>query len=167
MSRKLVIIATVLVITGGLLVRYCPGATQTHPATAPALTAPPVSETPGAQKLSEIMRDSKARKGAEPLDDGVGVMFEMLGYVLVIVILGVIAIIVVKKVLPRIGVGVPSGKRISTLETVYLGPRKTVHLLQVGRRRILVGSSRDGISMLSDVSGAFDDEGEIPGDSND
>ncbi|KKL51429.1 hypothetical protein LCGC14_2295610, partial [marine sediment metagenome] len=67
-------------------------------------------------------------------------LFRMLGYVVVILVLGGIGLVVVKKVLPRIAPR--AGKRIVVLETVYLGPRKSLHLLEVGSRRFLIAGSR-------------------------
>jgi flagellar biogenesis protein FliO len=52
----------------------------------------------------------------------------------------------------------PTGKNVRVLETVHLGSRKTVHLLRVGSRKYLVGSSRERISLLADVTEAAADE---------
>jgi len=78
-------------------------------------------------------------------------LWQMLAYVLVILVLGAAAIIVVRKVLPRLRAA--TGKRISVLETVYLSPRQTVHLLQVGKQRFLVAGTRERISMLAELAG--------------
>ncbi len=85
--------------------------------------------------------------------DATGMVWQMLAAAVVILFLGVVAIVVVKKVLPRLAKS--RGRRISVLETAYLGPHKSVHLLQVGASKVLVGSSRDGVVKLGDVTAAF------------
>jgi len=104
------------------------------------------------------LRDSA--RGESDAGDGTGAMWRMLAYMLVIVVLGAAAIVVVKKVLPRIGAGPTGAKQISVVETLYLAPRKTVVLLQVGSRKILVAHSRDRLSVLADVTDAFEHAGE-------
>jgi flagellar biogenesis protein FliO len=77
-------------------------------------------------------------------------LWESLAAVLVILLLGGIAIVVVRRVMPRIRIA--SGKRIILRESLSLGPQKMVHLVQVGSRQLLVGTSRDSVSMLTDVT---------------
>ncbi len=94
--------------------------------------------------------------GIFPTDDGAdlgGLLARMLAATLVIVVIGGVAIYLLKRVLPR--VGRRGGRRIQVEETSYLGPRKAVHLLKVGSRRLLVGSSKDGIHRIEDVTDAF------------
>ena len=76
----------------------------------------------------------------------------MLAATMVVLVLGVAAILVVKKVLPRIHRA--TGRRISVEETVYLAPRKAVHLVRVGSRTLLLASSPEAIVRLDDVSEA-------------
>ena len=91
-----------------------------------------------------------------------GLLYKVLAYTLIILVLGAVALVVVKKVLPRIGP--PGGKSISVLETVYLGPKKTLHLLQVGSKKFLVAGSREQITLLGEVTAALagGDESEKP-----
>ncbi len=93
------------------------------------------------------------RQGFPGDGETTGIAWQMLAATLVILFVGVVAIVVVKKLLPRLAKS--RGKRISVLETAYLGPHKSVHLLQVGDRKVLVGSSRDGVVRLGDVTDAF------------
>ena len=73
--------------------------------------------------------------------------------VLFVVVLGVAAIYVSKKLLPQI-TKLP-GKEIRVVETVHLGPRKAVHLIEVGHRRLLVGSTNENVTTLADVTSGF------------
>lgn len=44
------------------------------------------------------------------------------------------------------------GKWVTVVETVPLGPRKMLHLLEVGPKRLLVSSTPDSICLLADVT---------------
>ncbi|MHC4456525.1 MAG: flagellar biosynthetic protein FliO [Planctomycetota bacterium] len=76
--------------------------------------------------------------------------FKTMLSVLLVVALGAVAIYVSKKFLPRISN--LSGKEIRVIETVHLGPRKFVHLLQVGNQRFLIGSTNENVTKLADVT---------------
>jgi flagellar biosynthetic protein FliO len=76
--------------------------------------------------------------------------FKMMFSVLFLVVLGVAAIYVSKRFLPKI-TKLP-GKEIRIAETVHLGPRKAVHLLEVGERRFLIGSTNENITRLADLT---------------
>lgn len=95
---------------------------------------------------------------AEPYAETSRLLWQMLAYVLLILAIGAVGIFLARRVLPRMrAVG---GKRIQLVETVYLGPRQTLHLVRVGRKSLLVAGTRERISMLADVTGAFE---EAPG----
>jgi len=70
--------------------------------------------------------------------------------VLFVIVLGVGAVYVSRRLLPRI-INAPN-RRIRVLETVHLGPKKAVHVLEVGNRRLLVGSTAENITKLADVT---------------
>ena len=80
-------------------------------------------------------------------------MWTMLSTMLVILALGVGVLFLLKKVRPKRRRA--AGKKISVLETVYLEPRKAVHLLQVGSMKLLVASSSEGLTKLDNVTEAF------------
>jgi flagellar biosynthetic protein FliO len=71
--------------------------------------------------------------------------------VLFVLALFIAAIYVSKKLLPKI-TNLP-GKEIRIIETIHLGPRKAVHLLQIENRRFLIGSTNENITKLADLSG--------------
>lgn len=50
------------------------------------------------------------------------------------------------------GLLVGKGRFITILETIPLGPRKTVHLLEVGHKKLLIGSTPDSIRLLADLT---------------
>jgi flagellar biosynthetic protein FliO len=69
--------------------------------------------------------------------------------VLMVIVLGVSVIYLSRKILPRLS-GM-TGKNIKVVETVHLGPRKSVHLLKIGNQQILVGSTNENITKLADI----------------
>jgi len=71
--------------------------------------------------------------------------------ILFVLALFVAAIYVSKKLLPKISN--LQGKEIRIVETIHLGPRKAVHLLEIENRRFLIGSTNENITKLADLSG--------------
>lgn len=76
--------------------------------------------------------------------------FKFMVSVLFLVALGAGGIYVSKRFLPKITN--LSGKEIRIAETVHLGPRKAVHLLEIGERRFLIGSTNENITRLADLT---------------
>jgi flagellar biosynthetic protein FliO len=82
------------------------------------------------------------------LDNG-GLVLRMLLAVGIVIVLGGGALYVSKRVLPRVAHA--GGREIRVVETTCLGPRKALHLVEVGGQRLLIGSAGDSITMLSTV----------------
>jgi len=89
------------------------------------------------------------------LDDNTLVVRMMIA-VGIVIALGVAALYVSKRVLPRMAH--PAGREIHIVETTYLGPRKTLHLVEVGGQRWLIASAGDNISMLAPVGDPWLDD---------
>ncbi len=81
------------------------------------------------------------------------IFFKLMLSVLLVAVLGAAAIYASKKLLPRI-TNLP-GKKIRIVETVHLGPRKAVHLLEIGNQQLLIGSTNESITKLADVTVGF------------
>jgi len=81
-----------------------------------------------------------------------GSLWQMIGIVVIIAVLGVVGLWMVRRYGPRIQQR--RGRHISVVETACLGPNKNIHLLRVGNRDLLVSSTREHVSMLADVTGA-------------
>jgi len=125
----------------------------TRAATAPATSQPATMPAEPDSAGSKPLLWAGSEEGLAGLEDrGSSVLWQMLGWILLILVIGAIGCVLAKKLMPRISAS--SGRRISILETTYLGPRKAVHLLQVGNRRYIVSSSREDIRMLADVTDA-------------
>ena len=69
--------------------------------------------------------------------------------ILFVLALFIVAIYVSKKLLPKI-TNLP-GKEIRIVETIHLGPRKAVHLLEINNRRFLIGSTNESVTKLADL----------------
>ncbi len=74
---------------------------------------------------------------------------KMMLAVFIVLLLGVAAVYVSKKLGSRI-VNAP-GKEIRMLETLYLGSRKSIHLIKIGNRRIVIGCTTDRITKLAEM----------------
>jgi flagellar biosynthetic protein FliO len=79
--------------------------------------------------------------------------FRMMLSILLVIGLGGVALFLSKKVLPKVTRG--SAKEIRVVETIYLGPRKALHLVEVGQHRLLIGSTNESITPLATVSDAW------------
>jgi len=114
------------------------------------LAIPPAAGAAATSAQPPATPDPKPTFGRQ--DDDFGkVVAQSLGAVFLILLLGALAILVVKRLLPRIGV--TQGRRIRVLETVYLGPRRSLHMVRIGDRILLIGGAHDGLSLLSDLTG--------------
>jgi len=76
--------------------------------------------------------------------------FKMIVSVLLVVALGAVAIYGSRRLMGKI-TNLP-GKKIRIVETTHLGPRKAIHLLRVGDRCLLLGSTNESITKLADLT---------------
>ncbi len=106
-----------------------------------------------ADTLEPGEKQDETDKEPKRFDSG-SLVAQSLAAVLVILVLGAAAIFVVKRVLPRIGIA--QGRRINVLETVYLGSRRSLHMVQVGDRTLLVGDTRERLGLLADLTGSVE-----------
>jgi flagellar biogenesis protein FliO len=78
-----------------------------------------------------------------------------LGYAMLVVLLAAGAMLATRKYLPRLAPGIV-GKRIRLIESFHLAPRKQLHVVEVDKQRFLLASSRDNVTMLSELrAGSF------------
>jgi flagellar biogenesis protein FliO len=146
------------VVTASLAMPAAAAPGQSRPASGESGASRPARLGRGASRPAASRPAGSTRPGT-PLDiqagqSGRGLAYKMIAYTLLILVLGGVALVVSRRWLPKLTRS--TGKSISVLETVYLGPRKSLHLLQVGSQRFLVAGSRENLSMLGEVTGAFD-----------
>jgi flagellar biosynthetic protein FliO len=79
--------------------------------------------------------------------------FKLMVSVLLVIGLGIAAIYASKRLLPKITNS--PGRQIRVIETVHIGPRKSLHLLEIGNQRLLIGSTNETITKLADIHEAF------------
>jgi len=51
---------------------------------------------------------------------------------------------------------------MAVVETIYLEPRKALHLVRVGGQKFLLAASREGLSVLAEVTDVTMDEPDRP-----
>jgi len=145
-GKRIVILCVLLVLGGGwagLASRYT---NSSGPAALPAqnsgdslLTVPSSGSAAGADRAE-----------SPRVDWGTGQLLSRLALSVVLVIgLGAAALYVSKKVLPR--VTNTMGREVRVIETTCLGPRKALHLVEVGSQRLLIASTNDSVTMLTHV----------------
>ena len=76
--------------------------------------------------------------------------FKMMLSVGLVLGLGGAALYLSRRVLPK--VTQRGGKEIHILETACLGPRKALHLVEVGGQRLLIASTNDHVTMLTPLN---------------
>lgn len=131
-----------------------PGANEPEPKkNAPGQNQPPL-ETGG--KTGSLFANDPNFQGESDYNLGHHELFyRTIIAVVFVIVLGAAAIYVSRKLLPKIA-RLP-GKEIRIAETVHLGPRKAVHLLEIGDRRFLIGSTNENITKLADLTDGFRD----------
>ena len=81
---------------------------------------------------------------------GSGELFvKMMLSLILVVALAVAALYLSKRVLPKVTRA--SGKEIRVMETSYLGPRKALHLVEIGNQKLLIGSTNESITTLAHI----------------
>ena len=102
------------------------------------------------EQAQETQSESESSNLLSGSTSGREFFYKMLLSVLLVIALGIGVIYVSRKLLPRFA-NLP-GKQIRVLETAYIAPRKGLHLIQAGNRRLLVASTNETITMLADVT---------------
>ena len=140
-KRKVAILFVALVVGGGLVGL---AAHSGNPNTASATS----SET-----SHSFLNDSDLNEAPGlGLDNG-HLFLKMMGSVVLVIALGATALYLSKKVLPKVTNA--TGKEIRIMETAYLGPRKALHLVEIGNQKLLIGSTNESIATLAHVGDAW------------
>jgi flagellar biogenesis protein FliO len=158
--------AVILLIPCGLSHRALAESTETPTSASAPVEGRAGASTPADEpeqtELSKILRDSRQRgEGLGSSDRGLrSTLAMLLGYLAVIAILVAAAVFFAKRVFPRMGVMKSAGREIEVVEAAHLAPRRTVFLLRVGSRKLLVGSAREALTNLGDVTDALQEQGQ-------
>jgi flagellar biogenesis protein FliO len=139
--RRRTITFAALLALGGAVVLI----DRTHPAAQPINQQSPRLDT----SVAPANKNSFSEQFTENLSNQ-ELFFKMTISVILVIALGGAAFYLSKRFLPRI-TNLP-GREIHVLETAYLGSRKAVHLVEVGKQRFLIGSTSETITTLADVT---------------
>jgi flagellar biosynthetic protein FliO len=150
---KLVVILALLVVIGGLLpvmarVWAAPDSEQQNDSSIPP--APSKVEGPAPEPIQTNNSDLQPQTQQYGIPGGREFFYKMLLSISLVVALSFAAIYVSKKLLPKLANH--QGKQIRVIETTYIAPRKGIHLVQIGSRRLLLASTSESVTMLADVT---------------
>lgn len=150
--KKKVVVFLITVASGGSVLVVCSARPAADGAESGKSKFDPCQpQTAVRYETGSLFANDPNFSGKSSYDPGSGeLFFRAMLAVLFVVALGVAAIYASKKLLPRI-TNLP-GKEVRIVETVHLGPRKAVHLLEIGNRRLLIGSTNENVTKLADVT---------------
>jgi flagellar biosynthetic protein FliO len=154
-KKILVFLVTVLLGSDSLIVFSA----QSQTAGVDSEKAQPDSNQPKAEKESKntpLFNNDPDFFGKSDYNPG-GWEFSLRAILAILFVLALLiaAIYVSKKYLPKIA-NLP-GREIRVVETVHLGPRKAVHVLEVYNRRFLIGSTNENVTKLADLGSGLAD----------
>jgi flagellar biosynthetic protein FliO len=132
-----------------------PSVTSADPNAAPSITSTDPNAIPGAtsEATGSFLNDPNlSQQPGLGIDSG-KLFVKMLGSVVLVIALAGAVLYLSKKVLPK--VTNTAGKEIRVVETTYLGPRKALHLVEVGHQKLLIGSTNESIATLAHVGDAW------------
>lgn len=71
---------------------------------------------------------------------------------LVLAIVSIVALLILKYAVPRFGKSFQKGRYFSVLARYTLEPRKSLYLIHIGKRYLVIGSSDHAINLITEVS---------------
>jgi len=140
-SKKVAILAIILLL----------GSAAVGPGAEP--NDPNADESPTSEAQGSFLDDPNVGKASDLSLGSKELFVHMMLSVLLVIGLAVGALYLSKKVLPRVTRA--AGKEIRVVETTYLGPRKALHLVQIGSQKLLIGSTNESIATLAHVGDAW------------
>jgi flagellar biogenesis protein FliO len=138
LKKRLVLLGLLLAVSivGQILLRPCLGESSTS-VRPDSSTQPSGSWNPQSDKPVDSLQNKLTSR-----------LFLMLGF---IAVAGVGVWYFVKK-MNTSWAGAKDGQ-LQIVETMHLGPRKTIHIIRAGKKRLLIGNSNEGIRLLADLTG--------------
>lgn len=138
-KKRIKAILIALVVLVGVMLLASAGKKDTQPPVCGNIAA--VQPPPGSNQLTPNDYSSG------------GIYFRMLFAIFIVAGMGAAVYWIAK----RLRYNVAGGKkgRIEILETAYLAARKTLHIVRVGNKTFLIGSTNDSISSIADISDSF------------
>jgi flagellar biosynthetic protein FliO len=140
-KKKVATLCVVLLVGGGLVSLAARSTASEKTEVATPRANGPFSDGPSLDNQTDISLGGKE------------LFYKMMFSVALIAGLAVAAFYMSRKVLPKVTHA--SAKEIRVVETTYLGPRRTLHLVQVGNQKLLIGSTNETITTLAHVGDAW------------
>ena len=140
-SKKMTTLLVVLVVGGGLV------------GLAAQSTEPNEAKSSATGASGSFLNDPDPTKPSDLSLGSKELFLKMMLSVGLVVLLAGAALYLSKKVLPKVTRA--SGKEIRIMETAYLGPRKALHLVEIGNQKLLIGSTNESIATLAHVGDAW------------
>ncbi len=147
-SKRIATLFVALVVGSGLVGLAAHSADPNAGPTVTAADPNAVSEATG----SFLNDPNLAQQSGLGIDSG-KLFVKMVGSVVLVIALAGAVLYLSKKVLPKVTNA--AGKEIRVVETTYLGPRKALHLVEVGNQKLLIGSTNESIATLAHVGDAW------------
>lgn len=139
-----------LCIAGQVLLRPCLGSDTAGASFADSLEGQKVGDLDSTESLLEKFQETKET------DDLQGRLIQQLSLMIAFVaVIGIGAWYFCKKM--SCNWASNRGKHITVTETVSLGQRKLLHLVQVGSKQYLLSSTNENIRLLSDVTDTLEE----------
>lgn len=128
----------------------------TSPNPSPTSSPTPQQEPLGAAPLPPSMGEPLSPPMANDLGDPLTALIRM-----ILVLAGVLllAYLILHKGLGKLGAKLRQGRLIRVIDRVGLEPKKTLYLVEVGNRHVLLGSGEGGIRFLTELDPADTAEG--------
>jgi flagellar biosynthetic protein FliO len=157
LKKKIFVFLITVVLGGGLLVVCSAGsATNEKESEKSQLDTSKPKSAIESNKNSSLFANDPNFFGRSDYNPGSGELWIKAVYAVLLVFVLIVAVVYVsRKLLPKI-TNMP-GKEIRIIETAHLGPRKTVHVIDVRGRRLLIGSTNENITKLADLSSDLTD----------
>lgn len=151
--KKKILLFMITVVMGGVVLVICSAQPATNGVESDKSKIDPDKPQSGTESENDSLFANDSDFFGKSEYNPVGGEFSVRAILAVLFVLAlfVTAVYVSKKLLPKI-TNLP-GKEIRIVETVHLGPRKTVHLLEIDNRRFLIGSTNENITKLADLTG--------------
>lgn len=152
MKKRIAVLAGLLAlsIAGQVLLRPCLGSDMAGDSFADSLEAQKIGDLNEAGPLL-----SKISEDEESVDLQGKLVQQLLLMVALVALIGVGAWFFCKKM--ACNWASTRSKHITVTETVSLGQRKLLHLVQVGSKKYLLSSTNESIRLLSDVTGTLEE----------
>ena len=147
MKKRIGLLSALLVmcIAGQVLLRPCLGSSSENGSTSDTISEQKVGDLTSTQDLLD-QTSQDGEKGTMQIQ-----LLRQLGLMIgFVALLGIGAWFFCKKM--SCGWSSNRGKNITVTETVSLGQRKLLHIVQVGSRHYLISSTGESIRLLSDIT---------------